>query len=418
MFKRLLRLCLLLLLIIIILYATEASAQESWILPYADVSYQYDDNIFLQRDNEEEDWITVFSPGILIEPKTDQHKFRLNYRADLKFFQDHSDETNYNHTLMGEAEFNFNKARLHFIDMFRSLKDRDRIGAEEIAEASSIEGENFAVERYQIGSDDISRVQRTQNYFNTIGTLMFDKMDLSARFKYGIERYHTTAAIGSYKGIALTYKDLDRDIYEGEIESSWKLWPKYSWLVSGVYGQVVHDTGKKPDSEYYEVLTGLRGRPTSKALVEAKIGYRGQNYDSPGEDFDSIVFKGVVLWDVTAKDTIQLDFLRTTNATVYKDNAYYTSSYLVVGHNHEFTDRIRSILDFSYQNDKYSDETTEGTKTATRDDDFFSFGAGINYDLVKYFTLGLHYENRFRNSNFSSLDYDDNRYTVKLSGSF
>ncbi len=232
MTKRLIPTILILLFISILLYTTETFAQESWIHPYADASYQYDDNIFLERENRDKDWITVVSPGILIEPKTAQHKFRANYRADMKFFQDHSDDSNFNQTLTGEAEFNFNKARLHFINMFRHIEDRDRIGAEEISEASSIEGEYYAYERYQIGSDDISRVPRTQNYTNVIGTLLFDKVDLSARGKFGIERYHTRNAVGSYKGTALTYKDLERDIWETEGEVSWKLWPKYSLLLT------------------------------------------------------------------------------------------------------------------------------------------------------------------------------------------
>ena len=370
-----------------------AFAQENWFSPLLSIREEYDDNIYLTDTDEKSDWITTISPGFTIEPRTTKHKFTFDYRADLKFFADCNGENNYNHTTNAVAEFLFNKVRFELANAFRYFSDR-------------------------AGSEDTNRTARTQDYVRTLVTFDFNKLDLSLGYNYRLENYRSDDAIGAFRDQALTYKDLERDEHEGEIEAAFKLWPKTALLLSGVYGTIDHDTGKKSDSDYFDALVGLRGQPTAKCTVEGKIGYRGQDYKDYDNDFESVIFRGNLIEEFTSRDILRLDFLRTSNETNYKDNAYYQCTFIGAGFKHGFTDRLFGNIDFSYSRNSYPTKTTEGTETAKREDDFWSGGVGVSYELPKGVTADVKYEYSSRDSNFSTFDYKNNRVSIGLTASF
>jgi hypothetical protein len=397
-----------------------AYAQQSWFFPYIDVRAKYDDNIFLAvEDEEEDDWILTISPGIVIEPELrSRHSLICNYQADLRYFQDHTDEDSDNHELNADMELNFNKWRVNLSNMFRHFKDRDSLSREDVGESPTTEDFYYSYGRDRLGTDDISRIKRTQDYINGLLTLEFNKMDIILRSSYGFEDYHSDERIGDFKGQALTYKDLERDTYEEEVEIGLKLWPKTALLFSGIYGSVEHDTGIKSDSDFSDILVGLRGKPTAKIAVELKAGYRDQEYKDYDDDFEDLIFNGSVLYELSAKDVVRMNVLRTTNDTIYKENAYYGATYVILGFIHDFTERFSGNLDFAYEVDKYPTTTTEAGVTAKRKDDFLSAGLGLSYKLVERIALDIQYEYRERDCNFDILDYENNRISFGVRASF
>ncbi len=399
--------------------ADDAYAQESWFFPYAEVRAKYDDNIFLTKDDVEDDWIITISPGIFIEPDLrSKHKFICNYQADLRFFMDHDEEDSDNHELYADMELKFNKWRVNLSNIFRHFKDRDSLSREDIGESPTTEEFYYSYGRDRLGTDDISRVKRTQDYFTGIVTFEFNKMDIAFRSSYGFEDYHSSKRIGDFKGEALTYKDLERNEYEEEVEIGLKLWPKTTLLFSGTYGGVDHETGKKSDSDFRDVMVGLRGKPTAKIAVEMKAGYRDQEYKDYDDDFSDLLFNGSIMYELSAKDVLRLNLLRTTNDTIYEENAYYGATYVILGFIHDFTDRFSGNLDLAYQADKYPTATTEEGETKKRADDFLSAGLGLSCKLVERVALDIQYEFRSRDCNFDIFDYENNRVSFGVRASF
>lgn len=379
--------------VLVMFFINYVYAQEGWFRPLLFIREQYDDNIYLTKDDQRDDWITTVSPGFVIDPRLGKHKFTFDYRADLNFFSDYDDENNNNHTTNAVLGFNFNKVRLDLTNMFHYFSDRS-------------------------GSEDTNRIPRTQDYGSSEVTFGFNKMDLALKYNYRLEKYRSDDAIGSFLGQALSYKDLERNEHEGEIELALKLWTKTMLLFSGDYGVIDHDTGKKSDSDYFDVLVGLRGEPTAKCTMEAKIGYRGQDYENYPDDFGSVAFRGSLIERFTSRDILRFDFLRTTNETNYKDNAYYKNTFFSANFKHGFTDRVFGNIDCSYQCNSYPTETTEASETAHREDDTWSGGLGLSYELPKWFTTEVKYEYTTRDSNFSSFNYNNNRVSVDLTGKF
>ncbi len=370
-------------------------AQEGWISPTFGVTEVFEDNIFLTRDNEKSDFITIVSPGVLIEPNLGKHELVMNLYSDLKFFNEYHSQNSYNHTANTALQLNFNKFRINLDNRYRYFSERS-------------------------GAEDINRVPRLQDHASLGTTFEFNKLDLTFRYLYRYEFYRTVDSIGSFGGEDLTYKDLNRHEDTGEIEFAFKLWPKTALLLSGNYGVIEHKTGKKPDSDYFDILVGARGEPTAKSVVEAKIGYRSQDYEENIEGFDSLVFYGSIVENFTPQDALRLDFVRTTNDTIFTDNAYYEITFGGLGFDHNFTERLLGGLKFSYQLDAYPIATTN-TDTGTieeREDDIFKAGLRFEYELAAGPILQLKYEYTQRDSNFNAYDYTNNLVSIGVTTVF
>jgi hypothetical protein len=93
--------------VLLALVATAAYGQEPsqrlTITPSLSLGERYDDNIFETRMDEQDDFITVLSPGIRVQylptAPTLGTLFDFDYRADIEFFADHSSQNNVGHRL-------------------------------------------------------------------------------------------------------------------------------------------------------------------------------------------------------------------------------------------------------------------------------------------------------------------------------
>lgn len=347
---------------------------------------EYNDNIFLEnRDDERDvDWITTISPGFEAKPELKRHKFTQYYRSDIGIFYNHEDENSVNHIAKTDLELNYPDYKINFTNNFRYLTD-------------------------PIGIEETNRIPVVTDKADFSITRLMNKLDAKIRHGYYFLEYRSDAAIGSFFGQPLTYGDLDRDERDYELETAWKLWPKTRLLLSGVYGEIDHDSGRKSDSDYYMILTGLRGQPTAKMTVEGKIGYRRQDYFDIDEEFSSVVFYATLIEDFTNRDVLRLDFTRTPYETNYANNVYYEGSSFSLSYKHGFTERLFGTLEGYYQLNEYPTETTEGIQTDKRRDNYWSASSILSYEMPNGFILSLQYQFRQRKSNFADFNYNNNR---------
>ncbi|MCK5082098.1 MAG: outer membrane beta-barrel protein, partial [Candidatus Omnitrophica bacterium] len=249
-----------------------------------------------------------------------------------------SDQNTINHAFDAEGTLNFNDWRVEANNLLLYYENRT-------------------------GSENTARVPRTSDWTNVKLIYAFNKLDVGLNYAYTYENYRTDNAIGTYAGQALTYQDLDSNENSGELELAFQFWPKTKMLFSGRYGALKYDTGKKSNSEYYDFLTGLRGQFFKKGEIEGKIGYRAQNYEDSSQDFDSVIFNASLVEKFNDKDTLTIDFDRTTHSTIYQQNAYYKSTNVEGVYAHDFNDRVTGKVTGAYWFNKYPTETTEDAKT-------------------------------------------------------
>jgi hypothetical protein len=365
------------------------AAGKSWLYPTFSIIEEYDSNIFLEKSGAKHDFISYVVPGIAFEPKLNQHKLKVNYKAEYTFFQNYPNQNGVNHIGQLASTFNFTDWKVETNDFFTKGKSRS-------------------------GSEITARIPRTFNNADIKATRMFNHLDVGVKYVNRLERYDSTDAIGSYQGHSLNYKDINTDENSGELEFAAKFWPKTFALFSTRIGTLKYLTGKKSDSIYYDALVGLRGKFTGKSVVEGKIGYRKQNYERYDDDFSSPIFLGNMLQSFDERNTLQFSFERTTSPTNYTSNAYYATTFLFSEFVHGFTKRFKGKTNVSYQLNDYPTETTEGTKTDHRTDQLWTGGLGLSYELVRWGTINLDYIYSKKTSNFDNYDYVDNRVSLGM----
>ncbi len=387
----------LLILVVIAFLMFTASTKESlaanWIHPIFAVEQAYDDNVFLTDTDKKSDSVTTIFTGVTLEPQLSEHELAVTYVADQQYFANNSSQNTVNHNVDAEATLHFNEWRVELSDSFRHFENRT-------------------------GSEDTARIKRTSNAADVKIIYAFNKLDVGINYAHRLENYRSDLAIGSFLGQALTYQDLDSNENSGEIETAFHFWPKTSVLFSGRYGALDHDTGKKSDSDYFDILTGLRGQLTAKGTIEGKIGYRNQEYDNSAGDFNSVIFHVAFVENFTERDTLTIDIDRTTHDTIYKGNAYFKSTLVSGEYAHGFTDKVTGTINGSYRLNKYPVATTEGTKTVKREDDFWTIGADLSYELPKWGEIALAYTYGQRASTFDTFDYDNNLVSLGVTVEF
>ncbi|MFC1709244.1 outer membrane beta-barrel protein [Candidatus Omnitrophota bacterium] len=353
----------------------------------------YDDNIFSRDIDRESDLITTISPGFELAPKLGDHKLSIGYRGDYHYFWNHSSEDSLNHTNDINLELFFSKFRVELDNRFRHFSDA-------------------------AGQEDVNRIPRTQDHANAKFIFEFNKLDLTLGYLFQYENYRSDRSIGAFLGAPLTYQDLDRLEHTGEVETAWKLWPKTALLFATRFGGILHRTGGKSDSDYFDILTGIRGEPSAKSTAEFKIGYRNQSYEDSINSFQSLIAFGSLIENLTYRDVLRFDFMRTSYDTIYQGNAYYEVSFFGVQFEHGFTDRFSGNVALSYQLDSYPVETTDIGQTKNRADDIWKAGCSLKHKTPKGFTAELSYEFLTRDSNFSQYDYKNNRLFLSLGVEF
>lgn len=349
--------------------------------PSIKIEEQYDDNIFLDPGNEKDDFITTVTPGLGLELPFSDNIFKLDYKASIVTFADyHSSQDSINHYLNGKLELNFRDFGLTFEDKF---EDKFARPDTELTPRISIEKNtakaNAAVELNRLG------------------------------FELGYSNI-----LYNYKSSGYENEDRDENVFT--LIGSYRFLPKTSVLLEFDYGKVDYDTEVNSDADYYQAMLGLRGKLTAKSVAEIKVGYQNRDYEKSGEsDFDSVVTAASIVEEFTPFDTLRLDFLRNPYESQYKVNNYYTLSSVSAAYTHKFTKKFSGNLSTSYQLNDYPRQTTEGSETKKRNDDFWSLGGGIDYEIQRWLSCGLKYEYKQRESNFDTFDYKNNLVTLTAS---
>ena len=371
----------------------QSYAATSWFKPVFGVKEEFDDNIFLTGSDESSDWVTTIAAGLNFEPRLNRHELTASYIVDFEMFADNSDQNNTNQTVDAEGTLNFNNWRVEANTLLRHFENRT-------------------------GSEDTARVPRTNDITNVKLIYAFNKLDIGLNYAYRLENYRSDNGVGTYAGQALTYQDLDSNEHSGEAELAFQFWPKTELLFSGRSGALTYDTGKKSDSKYYDFLAGLRGQFFARGEIEGKIGYRAQNYEDSSQDFDSVIFRASLVEKFNDKDTLTIDFDRTSHSTIYQQNAYFKSTNVVGKFAHVFNNRVTGRATGAFWFNKYPTETTEDTKTDKREDTLWEIGTGVSYKLPRRGTVDLDYIYTEKSSNFQTYDYKDNRVSLAFKVEF
>jgi polysaccharide biosynthesis protein VpsM len=365
--------------------------------PYVDFNSVYDDNVFRTGSDRIDDWYFLVSPGIKFNVPQRDNLFVLEYRADIyKYVDTGNANDTVDHYLHGAAAFNFPGGMSIKVDDLANKSHESR-GTENIVEVGS----------------------NLNRYYSNL---------LNAEVAYAFaDRYKI--AVG-YQNFMIDYV-LDDQKYRDQFNNAatltlfYQLAPKTSALIQGSYKRVNHDNGNESvhevaqtlDSNEYWAEAGLTWNFTAKSTGTIKGGYEWKVFDFAGsKDFTNPIFEVDINHNFTSKTAIVLSGVRQAYESDEFRADYYTGTTGSIELDYRPVTKILIAPRGSYSYNRYAQDITIDTQTATRTDGVWNAGIDVTYDMNKWFSVGLGYTHSNRASNFTIYDYTDNLAMVKLKG--
>lgn len=358
---------------------------EAEITPWGEITVQYDDNVFLEPDNEKDDIIVTLTPGVGLELPFDDHLFTFDYHADINRFTDYSSQDATEHYVSGDLELNFQQdLTFNIYDDYKRVYDRP-------------------------STEDTTRVKRADNTIGIKGKLQKERLGVQLGYEHFTRDYLSEDTYDVY--------DRNENIYS--LVLTHQTFPKTELLLEYDFGQVRYDEDVRSDSDYHQILVGAVGQVTEKTTATVKAGYQMRDYDRDSEpDFDTGVLYSELIHKFSNRDALKLSFLRSAEESTYDVNNYYKIENVTAIYDHYFTAKLLGFVNGLYQINSYPRESTEGTETKKRKDKYYSLGAGLRYYMKEWLTLTLKAEHIARDSNFGVYDYDENLFTVSARAEF
>ena len=357
------------------------------IFPSITVSEVYDDNVFADPDDEEDDFITLLQPRVRVASNFPRHGLGLTVGSDVAFFASESDE--------------------NYQDFFLTGDGRLDITRESALSASTTIG------RFHQGRDDPEDVgaDEISTFFRYGGEVSFEQL-------FNRLNYRLTGRVDRVEFEESFDEDLDRTEYDALARVGFFVSPRFNTFVEGRYN--VEDRDVEPgdlvngapvlfdrDAHGWEARLGTEVDITAVLFGEAFVGYRQQYYDEDAfEDDDGISFGADLTWNPTLLTTLALSGGADFVPTAVGDASANFRSLVALDVDHEL---LRNLLiggGVSYIRDDFD--------RIDRVDDTFNIGANITYILNRNLAVEGAYLFTDRSSDLDAEEFTRNRITLSL----
>gem|GEM_PF-3986264 len=211
------------------------------------------------------------------------------------------------------------------------------------------------------------------------------------------------------------YEDYDHDEDRVWVQGAYHAWDKTDLLLEVAYGRNAYNSNDvHNDSAYVEVLAGVKGKPSAKIGVQAKIGFRSENYDETTgityeDDYTGLIVRAAATWDASERDRVELKILREPIPSLYSN--YYVTNRVEASYAHAFSNRLRAAAGLYYEVNSESDDV----------EDYTRFGGSVRagYDILEWLTLDGMFELATKDADtYDTIDYDVMRFMFSATARF
>lgn len=404
--------------------AESHAANQLRFTPSIGADTEYNDNIYLDNDNEEDDFLTKVFVGLDLEMLTDQTTTHLNYTPGYEFYDENDDLNAWEHKASLTLEyrhspqttFSIGNSYLYTENPFRTfdvietefkgIKKIDftvRKDRKPYTSNTAFAGASFELTRhhtldldyrYQVLINDDPDAEDSQ------------RQNPSVSWGYQIAPHYTLDTTVDY-----TRGDFEEreslNLYTGSVQ----LTHEFSRKLDG-YIQYSHEVmdfeGDETDYMVYEPRIGYSYQVTEHTSMGMSGGYFFKDNDEGNDDSG---FSGD--FDVTSrfeKGSVQLA------ASAGQDVAYFGSENLgfntyyggSLGADYRFINQLFGNLTGTYRKIEYADND--------RDDTVYETGAGLTYVPFRkqWLVLSLSYRFRMLESTDAEQDYQSNRVIFQI----
>lgn len=353
------------------------------IFPSATVASSYNSNVLATNDDEKDDFIFNFLPGIAVVSNFPRHAVGLTVQGDIARYVS---ETNENYedvgvNLNGRLDITRNN---RLIARARFAKDHER---RDDPEDPGADVTDEPVEFYDYGGS--LGFEQDFNRFN-VGVLgSFDRRDYNE------------------EDPDVEEDDRDRNLFGGRVRTGYFISPRINAFLQGSFRREQRDASRKSgrDNNVYEARVGSEIDITGLLFGEASFGWGLQEFDESEFDSENNFVYGIALtWNPTGLTSLRLE----------GDGGYEPSDVgssnlenrIALRVDHEL---LRNLLvggEVAYRRNDFQD--------TDRTDNRFDLGPNITYFVNRYFSVGGGYTFTTRDSDVSDREFDRHLVTVRV----
>ena len=214
----------------------------------------------------------------------------------------------------------------------------------------------------------------------------------------------------------------DRDDTYANARFYYRVMPKTSVVLEGRFTNINYDqdpvkvprasvdsSSSSLDSNTYQALIGVTWKSTYKSTGFAKFGYINKDFDSGGrKDSDGFNWNVGIEWQPKTFSRFNFSTSRSYNETDgFGDYTESDTIYASWNHQwHKLSPKLGTTVDVSY-----TENTFPGSDSG-REDDLFSVGVAINYEMQHWLKIGGGYRYDDRDSSLNLFSYDRNHFEL------
>lgn len=376
--------------------------------PSISLREEYDDNIFLTSENEEEDFITTVTPAISLGYDTERLKLSLDYSFIAWYYMNNSRESEISHN----ARLDSTLSVLRDI-LFLKVNDTYR----------------------RVTIDQRRQVVQDNRFVNTTDS---NRFTINPYLEYPLSDTLKIKTGYTYENI--WYKEEEGDDEENHLMTAGvvkEFSPRFT--ASLFYTYSIHDLKTDGDNEDYDrqdVTFGANYQLTQKLSINGSYGHAWLNYKER-DNYDSDTWDANANYQVTEAVSFKIGYAQNFFSSVDAGTGKSETVFASVARQGTISLSLRAFK----QNDTYieqdrEDESTGVVATASypitpnltgrvtglyryykflpENEKVHRYGAGVSFDYaLRLMTVSLGYGYDLSNSNIDTNDYRSNRAWVQ-----
>jgi len=357
------------------------------VYPVLDVKESHDDNIFAQANTKKSSWITTVEPAVKVISQSGGNEVELNYKLSSGYYHSSSDDNFVDHLADVSATFGLSK-RLNINLWADYKKDHDPRGS---TFNPTTPGVVIKPDRYHSirAGGKVSYGVRA-------------RIDISG--EYSNKRYDNNRT-----------RTLQRDLDDvgGTIAFAFPIALKTTAVLEARYKRInykLFSPAFNLDSKEQRYFAGLDWQATAKTSGTLRLGYLSKSFTNPllakGNQFS---WEMGMEWQPMTYSTWTLI---TSSMPLESDSSagtsYIESTAGSLKWEHDWSSYFSHTANISYSKNTY--------KGTTRRDKITNASIRLDYQMIRWLSVGAGYDFTNRNSNIARVGYRDNIYFFNLTG--
>ena len=389
-----------------------------FIHPSLSIGGEWTDNVFNTKTEKMDDFIWVVSPEIwlslpgsrskkmdlAVSPKTPagftrslenpeilrQFYVYFLYGADILRHDKITEEDTESHKLEGKLQFNFrNGLTIELLDQY--VDTFDPVGVATFTRHDEFEENIFNALLYYDFSEKFKfRFDFTHIYLN-YEERPFDEIPLIGRDRQDL-------ALGGYL--------------------FFKIRPKTSIFAQYRFIDIDYDLDFiANDSEEHHYFGGVEWKISPKSKGRLKLGYGYKNFDEnlDKDDDNFFIAQASLTHFFTPKTSIGLTGFRRTEETTIRETDYILTHGASIQYDQRFTEKLTGHIFASYAWDHYQGELNFDGETKERKEDLIRIRPSLRFEITRWLMADAAYSYTKRDSNFTIFDFEENRFSIRIS---